>query len=98
MKTSYDASLKSTLLHDEEGKVRAIDHVDEYPEQESPDAGSASLEYLRTAARTFGIAEEELKEARRPLSYWDPEPRGREFRLRDEKKQFDDDLRLHQPP
>ena len=89
MRTLYDLTLQANLLRDDSDKLRAINHHDEFPEIEANDARQAALQYLRNMAGHFDIDAGEFENAGQRLSFLDPEPRGSEFRLRDDKRQFD---------
>src|SRR4030095_14221102 len=84
-----DSSLKANLVRDDDDKLRAINHHDEFPAIDANDARAAALRYLRDMAGNFDIDAGEVENAGQSLSFLDPQPRGSEFRLRDDKRQFD---------
>lgn len=89
MPTSYDSALKARVFRDESNRLCNVTHIDEYPEMAGNTAVQAAQDYLKAMTAEFAVAESSIGQASQPLSYLDPEPRGAEFRLRDQKLQFD---------
>lgn len=89
MPTEYDPILKATVFHDDASRLRSVTHLDEYPEMAGVTAAQAAHDYLAAMIGAFDLAATNTGNATQPLSYFDPEPRDLEFRLRDQKSQFD---------
>lgn len=89
MRTVYDRALKANVILDDDGQVRAVNHLDEYPEIDGVRGRDAAATYVRSTAATFNIAPSALRDLEQPLSYLDPQPRDVEFRFSDDKPAFD---------
>lgn len=89
MRTTYDSNLKATITVDDDGEIRGIKHVDEYPESEHRSGREAAAAYVSEIAEKLNISREELRSLNERVSYLDPQPRQVEYRLSEEKTQFD---------
>ncbi len=89
MKETYDPELKAHVLTDDNGQVRAIRHTQEY--WKSPVRGGleTALTYLRAFAGVYGIQEAQLERLAVKVTFLEPREQGEEYRLSDEKRQFD---------
>lgn len=89
MKTIYDKTLKATVILDDDNVVRAINHLDEYPEIAGARGRAAAAEYVRMIAGTYNIAPPALRDLDLPVSYLDPQVRDVEFHFSAEQPAFD---------
>lgn len=89
MKTTYDPSIKATVTIDHAGRIRGINHLDEYREIEHLRGREAAAAYLRDIARKLNIASEQLHSLEQAVSYVDPQEKGVEYRFSEEKTSFD---------
>jgi hypothetical protein len=89
MDQRYRPDLKAHVSADENGVVRHVLHTDErwLPSQENP--RRAAIEYLRSQAGLFEIAESSLDRLHEAVTYGDPREEGASYRLSEEKRQFD---------
>jgi hypothetical protein len=89
MKTTYDPSIKATVTLDDAGRIRGINHLDEYPEIEHLRGREAAAAYVRDIAGKLNIAREQLQSLEQAVSYLDPQEKGVEYRFSEEKDLFD---------
>lgn len=89
MKTTYDPSIKATLTLDDAGRIRGINHLDEYREIERLRGREAAAAYVREMAGKLNIAREQLQSLEQSVSYLDPQEKGVEYRFSEEKVLFD---------
>lgn len=89
MKTTYDPSIKATVTLDDAGRIRGINHLDEYREIEYLRGREAAAAYVRDIAGKLNIAREELHNLEQAVSYFDPQEKGVEYRFSEEKTSFD---------
>ncbi|MDG4563452.1 MAG: hypothetical protein P9E88_19415 [Candidatus Competibacter sp.] len=89
MKETYRQSLKAHVLTDAANRVRAIRHTQEY--WESPTGGglSTAVAYLREFASVYEISTKKLDRLETKVSFLDPREQEEEYRLWEEKRQFD---------
>lgn len=85
----YNARLKARLTLDEAGHVRGINHVDEFWPSDEKTARQAAITYMRQVADILALQPEQLEFAHQPVSFLDPNGRGTEYRLSEEKPFFD---------
>ncbi|MET1078128.1 MAG: hypothetical protein ABWY06_08915 [Pseudomonas sp.] len=89
MRTVYDPTLKATLTLDDAGDIRAINHLDLYPEMENRRGREAASAYVREYADAFKIAPAALRALEQPVSYLYPQQQGVEYHYGEEKPAFD---------
>jgi zinc metalloprotease ZmpB len=89
MRVTYDPALKANLSIDEAGRIRAINHLDEYREIEHRSGRDAAIAYVRDIAANLNIAGAEVRNLEQFVSYVDPQPQDVEYRFTDEKHAFD---------
>jgi hypothetical protein len=89
MRTIYDPSLKATVTLDDAGRVRGINHLDEYREIGDLRGREAATAYVRDIAGNLNIAPEALRSLEQHVSYLDPQPQEVEYRFSEEKASFD---------
>src|SRR4051794_29402636 len=89
MPERYDPNLKARLTVDESDRVRGINYVDEFWPAKEPSARPAAISYLREVADTLSVPTGQLDFAHQPVSFFDPDERGTEYRLSEEKPLFD---------
>ena len=89
MAEMYDPQLKARLTLDDEGRVRGINHVDEFWQSPENAPRQAAVVYLREVAETLGIPATQLDHAHQKVAYLEPTERGTEYRLFEEKTYFD---------
>jgi hypothetical protein len=85
----YDAPLKARLTLDDGGRVRGINHVDEFWASAEPTARQAAIAYLRQVADTLAVPADQLQFAHQPVTFLEPTSRDTEYRLHEEKPFFD---------
>ena len=89
MRRTYDPTLKATVTLDDAGRVRGINHLDEYREMENLRGREAAQAYIRELAGTLNIAPDTLRNLEQPVSYFDPLTQDLEYRFSEEKASFD---------
>ena len=89
MAETYDPQLKARLTVDDEGRVRGINHVDEFWASPENAPRQAAIAYLREVADTLGLSADQLQHAHQRVEYLDPAERGTEYRVMEEKTFFD---------
>lgn len=89
MKTAYDPSIKATVTLDDAGRIRGINHLDEYHEIEGLRGREAAAAYVRELAGKLTIAREQLQGLEQAVSYLDPQERRVEYRFNEQKTSFD---------
>jgi hypothetical protein len=89
MRTIHDATLKATVVLDDAGEVRAINHLDEYREMHPRRGRDAAAAYVRDIAGNVNIAPAALRNLEQRVSYLDPRTQEVEYRLSEEKTFFD---------
>jgi hypothetical protein len=89
MKTTYDPSIKATVTLDEAGRIRGINHLDEYREIEHLRGRDAAAAYVRDISGKLNIPPEALHSLEQAVSYLDPQEKGVEYRFSEEKPSFD---------
>lgn len=89
MKTTYDPSIKATVTLDDAGRIRGINHLDEYREIEYLRGREAAAAYVRDIAGKLNIARKLLDNLEQAVSYLDPQKKGVEYRFSEEKTSFD---------
>jgi hypothetical protein len=89
MNTSYNPDLKADLSVDEEGKVRYIDHSQEYWLSDYNSPLSAAIDYLENIHNVFQIPAEQLNHLQQQVSFLDPREQGLDYQLSEEKQLFD---------
>ena len=89
MKENYRPDLKAHVLTDAAGRVRAIRHTQEY--WESPTGGGlmTAVAYLRHFASVYEIPTKAFDRLETKVSFLDPREQSEEYRLSDERRQFD---------
>lgn len=89
MKEVYRPNLKAHVLTDAVNRVRAIRHTQEY--WESPTGGGlmTAVAYLREFASVYEIPAKKLDRLETRVSYLDPREQDEEYRLSEERRQFD---------
>lgn len=89
MKESYRPNLKAHVLTDSANRVRVIRHTQEY--WESPTAGglTTAVAYLREFAGVYEIPTKKFDRLETKVSFLDPREQEEEYRLWEEKRQFD---------
>ncbi len=89
MQSTYDQSLKATVILDDSGLVRGINHLDEYREIEHHRHREAAAAYLHDISGKLNISTEALRSIEQRVSYLDPQPQDTEYRFSEEKTLFD---------
>src|SRR5262245_53792345 len=88
MKTRFDARLMAHVSTDDDGRVRAIRHV----EPTAVDAGSpkdAAIAYLKRMGKTLDIPAESMLHASERVSHREPRQQDVQYRIAQEKTLFD---------
>src|SRR4051794_20819734 len=89
MQEQFDSSLKAHVLRDEDDRIRAIRHSQEYWESEQGSPLAAAVAYAREMASVYEIAAAEWDNAQVPVTHLDPRPQGVEYRLEAQRENFD---------
>ena len=89
MKETYRPVLKSHVLTDDADRVRAIRHTGEY--WESPTGGGlvTAVTYLRSFASVYEVPDARFDRLETKVSFLNPREQGEEYRLGEERRQFD---------
>lgn len=85
----YDPQLKARITVDETDRVRGINHVDEFWTTDEKSPREAALAYLRQVADTLNVPAGLFEHAHQPVAFLEPNDRGTEYRLSEEKALFD---------
>ncbi len=89
MKTKYDAQLKGHLSFDDQNVVRYINHNQQYWLAATNNPRQLACEYVQQVAATFHIGESQVNHLHQRVDFLNPRKQAIEFRLSDEKSQFD---------
>lgn len=89
MRRVHDSDLKASVIRDSDDRIRSISFLDEFPENTDPQGSGSPKSFLRKMAEQLGLKLGELGNLDQRESFEEPEKRGVEFRLRDEKTFFD---------
>jgi hypothetical protein len=89
MVTIYNPDLKAAVILDNDGEVRGLNYLDEYPEIENRNGLEAAIAYVRTIAGNFNVVPDQLQRIEQRVSYFNPQPQDVEFRFNQEKYLFD---------
>ncbi|NJO61136.1 MAG: hypothetical protein HC836_23630 [Richelia sp. RM2_1_2] len=89
MKRNYDTALKASVTLDDAGNIRGINYLDEYYEIKKLKGSAAARAYVRNIATKLNIAPESTISLDQPVSYTNPERRGVEYHLSEQKTFFD---------
>lgn len=89
MNTIYDPTLKATVTLDDVGRIRGINHLDEYHEIVHLRGREAATAYIRDIAGKLNIAPEALSSIEQAVSYLDPQEESVKYRFSEEKTSFD---------
>lgn len=89
MKEIYRPDLKAHIMTDVANRVRAIRHTQAY--WESPTGGglNTATAYLREVAGVYEVPTPSLDRLSTKVTYLDPREQSEEYRLSEEKRQFD---------
>lgn len=85
----FDSDLKARLTLDDEDRVRGINQVDEFWKADQVSARQAAISYLRHVASTLNISEDRFEHAHQRVEFRDPIEQDTQYRLSEEKAQFD---------
>ena len=88
MRREYASDLKASVIRDGD-KIRSISFLDEFPENTHAQGSGVPKSFLRGMAGKLGLELGELANLDQRETFEDPEKRGVEFRLSDEKTFFD---------
>jgi hypothetical protein len=88
MRMLYDADLKATVTYDDNGRVRGIKHLDEYPEMEGLRGRAAAAAYVREIAGNLKLPRGAVRNLDQAVSYLDPRQQAIEYRFGEEKTSF----------
>ena len=88
MRTRYDARLKAQVTLDDDGRIRAVNHL-EPPVSDQPTPREAAEEYLRKLGKTLKIPAPAMRHLSERVSHAAPQDQGVEYRLSQEKTLFD---------
>jgi hypothetical protein len=89
MKESYRPDLKAHVSIDDDERVRAIRHSQEYWESPAGGGVATAAAYLREFAPVFDISPKRFERADVRVNFLEPRQQDEEFRLSEEKRQFD---------
>ena len=89
MRRLFQRDLNATVTLDDAGRIRAIKYVGELPDISDLSGRAAAEHFVRTISATLSIPTEQLRGLRQRVSYLDPQERGVEFHLSDEKTFFE---------
>lgn len=89
MQEQFDLGLKAHVLRDEDNRVRAIRHSQEYWESDEGSPLAAAIAYARELAGAYELPSGELDHLQLRATHLDPKPQGVEYRLADERQSFD---------
>jgi hypothetical protein len=89
MQEQYDARLKAHVVRDQDNRLRAIRHSQEYWDSEEGSPLAAAIEYLRALASEYEVPSGGLDNLAVRATHLDPRPQGVEFRLAEERQSFD---------
>lgn len=89
MKELYKSDLRAYVLVDDANKVRSIRHSDEYWDSPEGGAQATAIAYLKSFADTYEIPTAKFDNLSTKVSYMDPQEQAEDYRLGEEKMQFD---------
>lgn len=89
MKELFNPELRAYILVDESNRVRSIRHSDEYWESPEGGAQATAIAYLKSFAKTYEIPTAKFDNLSTRVSYMDPREQAEDYRLGEEKFQFD---------
>lgn len=89
MREQFDAGLKAHVLRDQDNRLRAIRHSQEYWESEEGSPLAAAIAYVREMAAAYEVPSSELDNLQVRAAHLDPKPQGVEYRLAEERQSFD---------
>jgi hypothetical protein len=89
MITIYDPKLNAYVTLDDERRVRAILHSQEYWLSDDNRPGAAAVQYLRRMSEVLKIPIEQLDHLQERVTYVEPREQGIEYRLSEENQVFD---------
>jgi hypothetical protein len=89
MKESYRPDLKAHVSIDDDERVRAIRHSQEYWESPAGGGVATAAAYLREFAPVFDISKQQFERADVRVNFLEPRQQDAEYRLCEQKRQFD---------
>lgn len=89
MRVEYDPGLKANLSLDDAGRVRSVNHTDEYWESDGDSALQVAVDYLRQVSDILQVPTAQMQDIQQQVSYLDPMEQGAEYRLSEQKPMFD---------
>lgn len=89
MRTVFNPDLKAYLSLDDADRVRSITHFQEYWASDEKTPLRAAIRYLHRVASVLSVPEVQLKNLHQRVSFLTPLEQGIEYRLSEEKHQFD---------
>lgn len=89
MQESYRPELKAHILTDENNRVRAIRHSQEYWESPAGGGLTTAIRYLREFADIYEIPTTRFDRLESQVNFLNPQEQGEEYRLSEEKQMFD---------
>lgn len=89
MEEVFDSDLSARLTLDDDGRVRAINQVDELWRTEEANPRDTALSYLRHVAGRLDVPPERFDHAHQPVEFRDPREQETQYRLSEEKSLFD---------
>ena len=88
MKTQFDAKLKAQVSLDDEGRVRAINHLNA-PAMDTGSPRDAAMAYMKSMGKTLNIPADSMSHLNERVSYRAPRPQDVQYRIAQEKTLFD---------
>ena len=88
MKTQFDAKLKAQVSLDDEGRVRAINHLNA-PAMDTGSPRDAAMAYMKSMGKTLNIPTDSMSHLNERVSYRAPRPQDVQYRIAQEKTLFD---------
>jgi hypothetical protein len=88
MRRLYDRDLKANVTYDDAGRVRGINHHDEFREMDNLRGREAAAAYLREIAGSLKVPRRALRNVDQRVSYLDPRQQDMEYRFGQEKASF----------
>ncbi|TWF76646.1 hypothetical protein FHX44_112541 [Pseudonocardia hierapolitana] len=89
MQEQFDAGLKAHVIRDQDNRLRAIRHSQEYWESDEGSPLAAAIAYLRAMASAYEVPGGELDNLPVRATHLDPRTQGIEYRLAEERTSFD---------
>jgi hypothetical protein len=89
MQETYRPELKAHVLLDNDRRVRAIRHTQEYWESPAGGGLATAVAYLREMAGVYELPSRALDQLETRVSFLDPREQGPQYRLEEERRQFD---------